>query len=725
MFEQNLVKLDAVYLRPATKSIILSLLPGLEERNSEEYDRTLSILNQFKESLSKSFETTVKGTDTSGDQLFWQSLFLASLSSPSRRQGVLAYLEESLPICNTPSRSSKENEVLQDEQRRTVADVEQVIRPEPGLLIRCFATGLTDDQILIQRGFLDLLVSHLPLNCTVLCQRVTKGDCQQLVSATASVVLRRDMSLNRRLWSWFLGPELATDASITSPISPLQTSTTAACEKEKLDRVGYFQSFGLDLLVDSLKGMLDDQVTVPSEKARPFRICLSLMDKSEIGNLVLPSIFRPLMESLQRFENTALSADEFQEVLRSANVFFDGVESQVIWDQINSALDWGRNMAATRREILAHLKYIHFIIQTFNIHEAEMLQVHIPITTFRILIQVQGLIASTPSSGEIFSESPTQEALALTVDLLDKLPDKPSTEKLDAASSRVLSEDSSPTKSNSSYLESIKEYYTSHQDIRDHSHLPSPPASVGILMLRNVMEMTLRAFREGFCQEFVNMQLLLLDKITAKFALQEAIDIGEILGVLIKLSATIASQTETLLLSLADVQSILTFLERIEPLSSKGLRSNISQMSSVMHNLMRKVWAGLSPTNVQCNVEAVSCLWRIHSMTADEHLVQGSLAHLMLHHEEASPSSYLGMEDARRFTVIWTHTLSSAKGHPAHSHSRNAASSRRRSSRKGGVGELKVLSQPLYLMLDALRDPNSQLGIFTSGWLSSLTNPEV
>lgn len=81
LFEKHIVRLDAVYLRLASKSVILALLPGLEERNSEEYGRTLSILRQFKENLSKSFETSLKGTDATGDQLFWQSLFLASLSS--------------------------------------------------------------------------------------------------------------------------------------------------------------------------------------------------------------------------------------------------------------------------------------------------------------------------------------------------------------------------------------------------------------------------------------------------------------------------------------------------------------------------------------------------------------------------------------------------------------------------------------------------------------------
>ena len=725
LFEKHIVRLDAVYLRLASRSVILALLPGLEERNSEEYGRTLSILHQFKENLSKSFETSLKGTDASGDQLFWQSLFLASISSPSRRQGVLAYLEENLPMCNTPLPSSTKNEVLREEKTNEIAAVADVTTPEPGLLVRCFATGLRDDQILIQRGFLDLLVSHLPLHCAVLHQKVIKGDRQKLVSAAASVVLRRDMSLNRRLWSWFLGPEPSIDPDVVSPTSPLQTSTTAASKKEMSDSVHYFENFGLDPLVDSLRDMLNDQVTLPSEKVRPFRICLSLMDRNEIGNLVLPAIFHPLMESLQRFEKTALSVADFEEVLRSANVFFDGVESRVIWDQINRALDWERNVPTTHSEISAHLRFVHFIVQTFNVHEAEMLQVHIPMTMLRILIQLRRLLASTPRPQEQFSETPAQEALALLIDILDKLPGKPSIERMETAVAQASSESFNITESNLSCLKSIKEYYAGDQGDRKSSQLPFPLASVGTLMLQNVMEMIMQAFTEGSRQEYIDLQLLLLDKLAARYALKEVIDPVETLGVLIKVSARIASRIETFLMSLADVQSILTFLELIEPLSSTGLRPNVSQLSLVMHNLMRKVWAGLSPANAQCNVEAVRCLWRINSMTTEEHLVQGSLAHLMLHQRDASQIPSLGIDEARRFTILWAHTLSSTKGHPTHLHKKATAPLRRKSRRNLVVQELKVLSQPLCLLLDTLRSPNSQLGIFTSGWLSSITNTEV
>ena len=341
LFEKHIVCLNARHVRPASKSIILALLPGLEEEKSEEYDRTLGILDQFKSTLAESNDARLKGTETSGNQYFWQSFFLASLCSPTRRQGALAYLAANFPSCDVSTQTHRADPATSERKPQDEdAVVDQVTSPEPGLLIRCFSSGLRDDQVLIQRGFLDLLVTHLPLRCDVLQQKVTKCDLQRLVSAAVSVVLRRDMSLNRRLWSWFLGPEPNSDAIVNSPTSPNHGSESTPRAIGVEERAGYFKSFGLSPLLDSLEEMISDASLIPSNRARPFRICLSLMDRGEIGTLVLPAIFRSLMESLQDYQSKASSHDDFEEVLRSANVLFDGIESRTIWKQINGALNW-------------------------------------------------------------------------------------------------------------------------------------------------------------------------------------------------------------------------------------------------------------------------------------------------------------------------------------------------------------------------------------------------
>ncbi len=66
---------------------------------------------------------------------------------------------------------------------------------------KCIAASLLDNDLLVQRSALELLVSYLP----VCYEPFTSEDLDVVVSSAVTVVLRKDMSLNRRLYSWFLG----------------------------------------------------------------------------------------------------------------------------------------------------------------------------------------------------------------------------------------------------------------------------------------------------------------------------------------------------------------------------------------------------------------------------------------------------------------------------------------------------------------------------------------
>ncbi len=48
LIEEYVVKLSSVAFRPALKALILTLLPGLEEENSDEFEKTTQLLNQIK-----------------------------------------------------------------------------------------------------------------------------------------------------------------------------------------------------------------------------------------------------------------------------------------------------------------------------------------------------------------------------------------------------------------------------------------------------------------------------------------------------------------------------------------------------------------------------------------------------------------------------------------------------------------------------------------------------
>jgi hypothetical protein len=201
VFERHILKLDGAALRPALKAIILSLLPGLEDETSEDFERMVSATEKLRNAVQDNSGEISEGKTTSGSSHFWQCFFLAAITNASRRQGALAFLVRRLPKFGRSNRRNSPSDAAIPSDDLP-AEAEAAISPEPGLLIRCFESGLSDPQLLIQRGFLDLLVSHLPLDSPVLQQRIGKGDLERLVAAAAGVVSRRDMSLNRRLWAF-------------------------------------------------------------------------------------------------------------------------------------------------------------------------------------------------------------------------------------------------------------------------------------------------------------------------------------------------------------------------------------------------------------------------------------------------------------------------------------------------------------------------------------------
>ncbi|KAM3457386.1 hypothetical protein MY3296_001128 [Beauveria thailandica] len=474
LLEKYFVKLDARSLRPAMRSIILALLPGLEDETSEDFDRTLKLVQGFKKAIRPIDSRELTDHHSVGDDFFWQCFFLASITSHSRRAGALAYLIRYFPALGTPTVAA---EVEKGGQELAT----MVTSPEPGLLVRCFASGLADEQVLVQRGYLDLLVSHLPLNSNVLQARVKPSDLELLLKSAVGVVIRREMSLNRRLWAWLLGPEPAVpDNENAHDVSGAPTEQQHAYLSS---RTQYFEEHGLAALTRALLGMIEDaeSSSVP-ERARPYRICLSLMDRWEIGGLVVPEIFLPVVESVQRFKNKTSSPAEFKEVLRSASVFFDGIESGLIYSEIVAlfaqAIAPGTLATKQRSE---KLSLISFIIANFNVREEEMVTIHAPLTCLAALYMLQDL-QERQNKGPVgsFTVELVNEVLSIVASFLDLVPERtflaPPTKA--TTDSQVLS------LSNMDLLKKIRDFYVNEQGNLDSSPAPFTGLETGRLLIQ-------------------------------------------------------------------------------------------------------------------------------------------------------------------------------------------------------------------------------------------------
>lgn len=728
-------------LRSALKAITLALLPGLEEETSEEFERTLSLLNKFRTAVGQGLESDVGQSNISGDQYYWQNLFLASITSPSRRQGALAYMVRELPLLgthNTPhwGPSHAEESETRGIGRKLPPQIEAVTTPEPGLLIRCFAVGLQDEQLLIQRGFLDLLVTHLPLHSAVLRHKVVSRDLQLLVAAAAAVVVRREMSLNRRLWMWFLGPEASSGPEDSSPSSPDSSPTITPARSYNLQpsQTEYFERYGLEPLVSSVLKMVVDDSLKPAEQARPFRICLSLMDRWEIGGLVVPRIFLPAMESVWRYQRIAPSQEALEEVLRSANVFFDAIESSLIWAELTKIVIEALKTKDPRPEEVDssspedRLDLVLFIITNFNVREEEMLAIHIPMVTLALLISLRQRFEA-PSSNAKESLSPAIDIVFdIAIHLFDLIPAKVlrrGEEQGPKTRGNGRQKDSSPQT-----LQEIQDFY---HNLQRGSEDPTPPLhnrDIRDLLLHNATQVVAHGLGMPIQVAYLEKEVAFLDKVLHKAQVSSLEDdedadngaLVPIMSSLLMASDAGAARNGTDILPFPTIAVLVSTLEMMSNASPSNAWNSNHRVRQILSNLLTGLWTYISPARPIHSVEAVRCLWRIHSVSPDARLVEGSIATLMLQDENGHRSQNVKLEGARRFATVWAHSGST---------SRTPADDRRLSSgralHQSGkiIKESIILAQPLLLLLDSLFDPKTELFMFTVSWLQSLSSIQL
>ncbi len=497
---EHFLDLHPLSLRPAMKSIILALLPGLEEETAEDFDRTLALLERFKVAIRPPDSEQLTPEHSSGDGFFWQCFFLASITGQSRRPGALAYLVRYLPRLGQSSTHDLHR--ASDAQNGVDSDLasklsQLITSPEPGLLLRCFAAGLADEQLLIQRGYLDILVTHLPLHSKVLQTRVKPSDLELLLRAGAGVVTRREMSLNRRLWAWFLGPELPTADPESGMESP--TSTSGQHHGYYTTKTSYFEEYGLQPLTRALLAMINSgSDRSPAEKARPYRICLSLMDRWEIGGLVVPEVFLPIVDNVRRYKSEATSKPDFVEVLRSASVFFDGVESGLIYGEIlgitAQAIGPGTLSVSQRSDKLA---LVNFILAHFNVKEEEMVTIHAPLTALSVLCMLddaksRAQSTDSPSTNDTISS----QALGIAADLLELVPERAFPAASASKPSLLIEPKVLSAMPDAEVLKRIRDFYVNDQGNLDAASPPFASRNIAELLLRKASDLICQSLQE-------------------------------------------------------------------------------------------------------------------------------------------------------------------------------------------------------------------------------------
>jgi protein dopey len=163
------------------------------------------------------------------------------------------------------------------------------------------------------------------------------ADLERLLLSAISVVLRRDMSLNRRLYSWLCPDHQAT----------------------------YFPKYGLRRVTSALKRLLKEQDGMPPDPIRVSKISLALLDKWEVGGYVVPQLFTPVMQ-------TAFTKSRTGDI-GSVRALFDSMDPAVIWAELFRWIEHGR------------IGMLIWVVDEFNLREEEMLVRHIPQVILHVL----------------------------------------------------------------------------------------------------------------------------------------------------------------------------------------------------------------------------------------------------------------------------------------------------------------------------------------------------
>ncbi len=207
-------------LRPCLIGLILGILPGLEE-GSDMYTRTFNLLKNICSAQAElphyvreislpislnSFDSSVLSSSSqiAEDKYFYTCLWSAIVSQSSVRFQAITFIIENYEKKQRQKKSQALNrQITQTSASQVSASDDQLylIGNSIDLMVNGICCCLQDSNSLVQRSILDLINFCLPLNTT----QITRSDKLQLIVVAIHVVLRRDMSLNRRIYTWLMG----------------------------------------------------------------------------------------------------------------------------------------------------------------------------------------------------------------------------------------------------------------------------------------------------------------------------------------------------------------------------------------------------------------------------------------------------------------------------------------------------------------------------------------
>ncbi|XP_034479479.1 protein dopey-1 homolog [Drosophila innubila] len=199
------------------------------------------------------------------------------------------------------------------------------------IMMSALCACLNDSLILVQRNTLEFLLLGFPMHTKLL----DEDQLVLLVTNGLNTILRRDMSLNRRLFSWLLASEVTKNSPTYDTLSLDSASIDGQKEVEP-----YFVTHSRHILIRALVSTLRLSLECQPMDLKPYRIMLSLLDKAEIGSAVLDFVLHDIIRAMYISSSNA-------DALKSANLLFATFDPAYIWSYMTNMFERACQQAPT------------------------------------------------------------------------------------------------------------------------------------------------------------------------------------------------------------------------------------------------------------------------------------------------------------------------------------------------------------------------------------------
>lgn len=193
----------------------------------------------------------------------------------------------------------------------------------------------------------------------------------KILTYALGVLLRRDMSLNRRIFQWFLN--VNSDGAAVSKVEVVASrdenveEDNASGSAREASAKSYFELYVREPLTVAMVTLFQNvlqsvdsthQVNPQVSKHRqthlkPFRILITLLDKPEVGSAILDDLMLEIFRTMYKHSQvkskladinmrTSSSGKDIStihnELIKSANLLFSSLEPYFIWDYLCKVL---------------------------------------------------------------------------------------------------------------------------------------------------------------------------------------------------------------------------------------------------------------------------------------------------------------------------------------------------------------------------------------------------